>query len=1680
MPFRKKVSSNHHNQSRSESSSSLKFGSQIPSFSPQEQHGLSSYQQYSDASPTSNKSINFHTHSSHKSSGDSAQADNTNMLGTGVGSNNSGVSSPKLSNLNIKRKKKPQLVLDHSKNSARSSITSNMSGLSNLNEDEANNFYTDASSNIPASGTPTLHNQVYTASNTPLTSYSASKRTSNVGSSTPANNMALYALDDDDIHERNTFMDVPELSYNINVPHSDNYGTPIGSISSSSNSRKSSGGNSTNTLSFDKLILSWDPTDPEEWTLHRVISWLKFHEFPDLWVTFFKSNRLYGHNFIKLLAYDNFQAYERQLTITKMGSYSRFQDLLKKTMTKNVNNNHRRQKSQDKNAANNKLSNGSARSSSDSLTKKKIRSFISDENHASVRSASDYVYSPTESVSSRPYQSTSSHDDKTKSAPLRSHQKTKSASTLYRRSFISLRGPSSSSASSNNNGNNTNTNYNNSTSTHPKSPGLGNTIKLNIPTRPLSSLETNATNAGTNHNNLTPSKSNTSPLSPGIFRRHHKSSSSESSLLNVIFGSTLSTPTNQSSNITTPNQSKHTSHTDNDKTPTHKSFLASYNGTKISSHHHTASHGTSYQPPMLPDKNADYNKRHSISNDNLINTRSHSTITTGSHHSEAATGLLRPTKNEEKETLWVKLKRRSQIGIGYSNATLTPNTANAVSTPTTTNKSNSSLVTLTPSKIDNITQKGTLKTTPKINSTADVPSKNATLERPELKGHSKQDKHKLDIVGKNSKRSTTPPVIKKNPFVDYYPISKATAKLSSKDRFIWISKNNISFVPVNVGGVNDVQQLRTRIMDKLAIPTDHNILIHMTDFHHNIGPSIPDDILETIMHNAFEDTTMKFYIREPMKTISRTRDSSLPNETHHQLKSVKSRNSVKSVASSIVTDDVSIITSSSDVTSSEDHAGGVGRRYPQTPSIYYDTVSTNKNTDEELNYWNVKEHLPPEDVQKQIVQNALQSGHERRNSSSVHPQATLPRKNSKSTFQVFMKEETKEIDFNKRRESPYVIPELAPKREAPKPPINISPPRGLSHYKSAPHLRRTTSKIHRKPPPPSTGKLVGSYTPGSTQVMVPQPYKGAPDVERKSKSDDDDIILNPVSNFMLKQRVSRSSSNSSQNHSIFNGASPFLKRGASRRIVSSASAADIFEENDITFADAPHLSGEDEDSGDSSSDDIIWSNKTTHVEEKNGVSLIGGDTKEDDGSNTAYRNKLDNDSPSKSFSSEKENILTRKMTLRPSPEEVYENLEKFFPHAYLDKPIVEKLMTPNSPKLKQYSTPKKPTKKIEDETIIPAVPPSGPHLPKRTRTIRTIAHEANQARKSSMRLKRQNTKMWGTRMVEVTEKQQVSINKSKNSRGQYKEFAWMKGEMIGKGSFGAVYLCLNLTTGEMMAVKQVEVPKYSAQDQNILDMVQALKLEVNTLKDLDHLNIVQYLGFEERNSIYSLFLEYVAGGSVGSLIRLYGRFDEGLIRHLTVQVLRGLSYLHSRGILHRDMKADNLLLDQDGVCKISDFGISRRSKDVYSNSDMTMRGTVFWMAPEMVDTKQGYSAKVDIWSLGCVVLEMFAGKRPWSNLEVVAAMFKIGKSKTSPPIPEDTLPLISQDGRNFLDACFEIDPESRPTADKLLSHAFSHEYESFDFKKTELSKFIKSNDKINSSKLRITSQEGSKMDSSEL
>jgi mitogen-activated protein kinase kinase kinase len=344
--------------------------------------------------------------------------------------------------------------------------------------------------------------------------------------------------------------------------------------------------------------------------------------------------------------------------------------------------------------------------------------------------------------------------------------------------------------------------------------------------------------------------------------------------------------------------------------------------------------------------------------------------------------------------------------------------------------------------------------------------------------------------------------------------------------------------------------------------------------------------------------------------------------------------------------------------------------------------------------------------------------------------------------------------------------------------------------------------------------------------------------------------------------------------------------------------------------------------------------------------------------------------------------------------------------------------------------------------------------------------------KNTALMRRKSTKMFNANIVQIRP-ERGSLNlamglstipqdslptrsKRDNIPKRQTTFRWFKGQLIGKGTFGRVYLGMNATTGEFLAVKEVEVNPKAAQGdkKKMQELVAALDQEIDTMQHLDHVNIVQYLGCERKETSISIFLEYISGGSIGSCLRKHGKFEGPVVASLTRQVLSGLAYLHREGILHRDLKADNILLDLDGTCKISDFGISKKTDNIYGNDKTnSMQGSVFWMAPEVIRSQgEGYSAKVDIWSLGCVVLEMFAGRRPWSKEEAVGAIYKIANGET-PPIPDDIEGPMAAIAIGFMLDCFTVyvllllfislikadsshrNPSERPTADVLLSQS---------------------------------------------
>jgi len=251
-------------------------------------------------------------------------------------------------------------------------------------------------------------------------------------------------------------------------------------------------------------------------------------------------------------------------------------------------------------------------------------------------------------------------------------------------------------------------------------------------------------------------------------------------------------------------------------------------------------------------------------------------------------------------------------------------------------------------------------------------------------------------------------------------------------------------------------------------------------------------------------------------------------------------------------------------------------------------------------------------------------------------------------------------------------------------------------------------------------------------------------------------------------------------------------------------------------------------------------------------------------------------------------------------------------------------------------------------------------------------------------------------------------------------------------------MALNATTGEMIAVKQVEMPKTQSDRANARQhiVVDALKAESDTLKVLDHPHIVQYLGIEQSADFLSIFLEYVPGGSVNSCMQRYGRFSDDVVKSFTSHILDGLKYLHKTGVLHRDLKGDNILVDDQGVCKISDFGISKRIENIHGEVDGTLlTGSVYWMAPEIILNAHGYSSKIDIWSLGCVVLEMWAGRRPWDGSDNIYTVINaLGGKRQAPPVPDDVL--LGPLGEDFRQKCFAIEPAERASAAELFTHPY--------------------------------------------
>ncbi|KAL9587311.1 MAG: hypothetical protein Q9212_000358 [Teloschistes hypoglaucus] len=269
---------------------------------------------------------------------------------------------------------------------------------------------------------------------------------------------------------------------------------------------------------------------------------------------------------------------------------------------------------------------------------------------------------------------------------------------------------------------------------------------------------------------------------------------------------------------------------------------------------------------------------------------------------------------------------------------------------------------------------------------------------------------------------------------------------------------------------------------------------------------------------------------------------------------------------------------------------------------------------------------------------------------------------------------------------------------------------------------------------------------------------------------------------------------------------------------------------------------------------------------------------------------------------------------------------------------------------------------------------------------------------------------------------------------------WQQGQFVGGGTFGSVYAAINLDTNNLMAVKEIRL-----QDPQMIPTVAGqIRDEQAVLEVLDHPNIVSYYGIEvHRDKVY-IFMEYCSGGSLANLLE-HGRIeDETVIQVYALQMLEGLAYLHQSGIAHRDIKPENILLDHNGVIKFVDFGaakiIARQGKTLQPQDagagrvpgkQKSMTGTPMYMSPEVIKgLNEGRHGAIDIWSLGCVILEMSTGRRPWASLDNEwAIMYNIAQGNP-PQLPSRDQ--LSTEGIEFLKRCFERDSKRRASAAELL------------------------------------------------
>jgi len=269
--------------------------------------------------------------------------------------------------------------------------------------------------------------------------------------------------------------------------------------------------------------------------------------------------------------------------------------------------------------------------------------------------------------------------------------------------------------------------------------------------------------------------------------------------------------------------------------------------------------------------------------------------------------------------------------------------------------------------------------------------------------------------------------------------------------------------------------------------------------------------------------------------------------------------------------------------------------------------------------------------------------------------------------------------------------------------------------------------------------------------------------------------------------------------------------------------------------------------------------------------------------------------------------------------------------------------------------------------------------------------------------------------------------KGQAGKPDYRKYTKLK--LLGRGAFGSVFLAKQNTTNKLFAVKRVDLN--NAMSDNA---AQEIANEISVMKKLNNQHIVRMYGSYVVKRGVEIYMEYVDGNSLDSQLKVFGPFPEIVIKYYTVQLLQALTYCHTLGVIHRDIKGKNILLMGTGMIKLADFGSAKLSdgmlKDEFTLND-SFKYTPQWVAPEVLGVTK-WDAKVDIWSLGCVVQEMASARPPWHEkglTNTFQIMYHISQTNEVPAIDDR----LSYEGRDFVSRCFNRDPKKRPSARDLLT-----------------------------------------------